>query len=190
MGLKSGLALTLLSMTFAVGSVWAQDQASKEQQRADIRNAAKEVLSDLYQKQPKAKQGIQKAAGYGVFRNFGMKILLAGGGRGKGIIVNNNTGDETFMRMVEVQAGFGMGVKKFDVVFVFENETVLAEFVESGWELGGQGTAAATSGDEGVEFAQAISVKPGIWMYQLTDKGLALELTGKGTKYYKDKDLN
>jgi len=27
-------------------------------------------------------------------------------------------------------------------------------------------------------------------MYQLTDKGLALELTAKGTKYYKDSDLN
>jgi len=27
-------------------------------------------------------------------------------------------------------------------------------------------------------------------MYQLTDKGLALELTAKGTNYYKDSDLN
>jgi DNA-binding PadR family transcriptional regulator len=27
-------------------------------------------------------------------------------------------------------------------------------------------------------------------VYQLTDAGLALELTAKGTKYYKDKDLN
>jgi hypothetical protein len=35
-----------------------------------------------------------------------------------------------------------------------------------------------------------MSVSPGIWLYQLTDDGLALELTGKGTKYYKDDDLN
>jgi len=35
-----------------------------------------------------------------------------------------------------------------------------------------------------------VSVSPGVWMYQLTDKGLALELTGKGTKYFKDDDLN
>jgi len=27
-------------------------------------------------------------------------------------------------------------------------------------------------------------------MYQLTDKGIALELTGKGTKYFKDDELN
>jgi hypothetical protein len=26
--------------------------------------------------------------------------------------------------------------------------------------------------------------------YQLTEKGVALELTAKGTKYYKDDDLN
>jgi hypothetical protein len=30
----------------------------------------------------------------------------------------------------------------------------------------------------------------GIWMYQMTDKGLALEITAKGTKYSKDDDLN
>jgi len=29
-----------------------------------------------------------------------------------------------------------------------------------------------------------------VWLYQLTDDGLALELTAKGTKYYKDKNLN
>ena len=28
-----------------------------------------------------------------------------------------------------------------------------------------------------------------VWMYQLTDAGLALELTGKGTIYYKNDDL-
>jgi len=38
--------------------------------------------------------------------------------------------------------------------------------------------------------AGAMSVSPGIWLYQLTDNGLALELTAKGTKYYKDDGLN
>jgi hypothetical protein len=38
--------------------------------------------------------------------------------------------------------------------------------------------------------AGAVSVMPGVWLYQLTDDGLALELTAKGTKYYKDDALN
>lgn len=36
----------------------------------------------------------------------------------------------------------------------------------------------------------AMPVSPGVWLYQLTDDGLALELTVKGTKYYRDDDLN
>jgi hypothetical protein len=36
----------------------------------------------------------------------------------------------------------------------------------------------------------AVPISKDIWLYQLTDKGLAAELTAKGTKYYKDDDLN
>ena len=36
----------------------------------------------------------------------------------------------------------------------------------------------------------AMSVSTGVWLYQMTDTGLAAELTAKGTKYYKDDDLN
>jgi len=38
--------------------------------------------------------------------------------------------------------------------------------------------------------AGAMSVSPGVWMYQITDDGLALELTAKGTKYMRNDDLN
>lgn len=189
MKLNAKIVFPLVCMVFAFGSGWAKE-ASKEDQRAEIRKASKDVLAELYREQPSAQKAIQNAAGYGVFKNFGMKIFVAGGGKGRGMVVNNKTGKETFMKMVEVQAGLGMGVKKFNVIFVFENPAALNEFIDSGWEVGGQTTAAAVSESEGAEFARAISVKPGVWMYQLTDTGLALELTGKGTKYYKDDDLN
>ena len=133
---------------------------------------------------------VAKSAGYAVFSNFGMKIFLAGGGSGGGIAVNNKTKKETFMRMVEVQAGLGLGVKKFRLVWVFENEGVLNRFIDSGWEFGGQATAAAKLSDQGGAFAGAMSISPGIWLYQLTDDGLALELTVKGTKYFKAGALN
>ena len=94
------------------------------------------------------------------------------------------------MKMIELQAGIGMGVKKFRQVWVFKSKNALNEFVNSGWELSGQGTAAAKSGSQGGDLAGAIAVDVDIMLYQLTDDGLALELTGKGTKYYKDDDLN
>jgi lipid-binding SYLF domain-containing protein len=104
--------------------------------------------------------------------------------------VNNATKKRTYMKMVEIQAGLGIGVKKFRLVWVFEHQKDLDDFVESGWELGGQTTAAAQVSGEGESFQGAMSVSPGIWLYQLTDDGLALELTAKGTKYYRDSDLN
>ncbi|MCB2192996.1 MAG: hypothetical protein KQI62_15605 [Deltaproteobacteria bacterium] len=151
---------------------------------------AQETLARLYKMRPSAKTVIAKADGYAVFSNFGTKILLFGGGAGKGIVFDKKAGKEIFMKMVEAQAGWGFGVKKFRLVLVFENQKDLQRFVNSGWEVGGQGSAAMKMGEEGGAYAGAISVSPGVWLYQLTDKGLAMELTGKATKYYKDSDLN
>lgn len=174
-------------VAFAPGPAHA---ASKEAQRADVRKVADQTLQRLYKLQPSARQAIQKAAGYATFSNFGMKILVAGGGKGEGIAVNNSTKQETFMKMVEVQAGLGFGIKKFRVVWVFETPAAFDTFVNSGWELGAQSTAAAQVGGKGAWAAGAMSVSPGVWLYQLTDNGIAVELTAKGTKYYKDDELN
>lgn len=162
----------------------------KQKKRQEIRKMAQQTLNRLYKIQPGAKTAIEKANGYAVFSNFGMKILLAGGGSGSGVAVNKDTNKETFMKMAEVQAGLGLGVKKFSTVFVFETKQALNNFINQGWEFGGQATAAAKAGETGSAFAGAASVAPGVWMYQLTDTGLAAEITAKGTKYYKDSKLN
>ena len=168
----------------------AEKQEEGKQEKADIRKMVNETLSRLYKIQPGAKSAISKSAGYAVFNNFGTKILVVGGGTGKGILFDKKNGKEVFMKMIEAQAGLGMGVKKFSVIFVFDKQSNVDGFVNSGWEFGGQATAAAKMGEEGGAFAGAMSVSPGVWMYQLADDGLAVELTGKGTKYYKDDDLN
>jgi len=166
------------------------DAADKEEKRQEIRKMAHETLDRLYKVHPIAKTAVQNAKGYAVFSDFGMKILLAGGGSGSGVAVNRVTKHETFMKMAEIQAGLGMGIKKFRVVFVFETEQALSSFVNQGWEFGGQATAAAKAGEKGGAYAGATAVSPGVWMYQLTDAGLAAEITAKGTKYYKDSSLN
>ena len=164
---------------------------NKEKDQKKILKMAHDTLHRLYKAEPKAKASVEGGAGYAVFSNLGVKILLAGSGSGKGIAVNNRNNHEIFMKMLEAQAGLGMGVDKFRVVFVFDNEKALDSFVNSGWQFGGQSTAAAKAGeDKGGSMAGAVSVSDGVWMYQLTDKGLAAEISATGTKYYKDDDLN
>ena len=182
------ITIALLLCSVALAAETPDPKIAKKQQ--EIRKMAKETLHALYKADPPAKAAVEKAAGYAVFSNLGVKILVAGSGNGRGLAVNNSTKKQTFMKMLEVQAGFGMGVKKFRVIFVFTTEKAMDGFINSGWEFGGQATAAAKNGDKGGGLAGAASVSDGVWMYQMTDKGLAVELTGKGTKYYKDDDLN
>jgi hypothetical protein len=44
--------------------------------------------------------------------------------------------------------------------------------------------------DTGGMFSGAVSVAPGVCLYQLTETGLSAELTVSGAKYFKDDELN
>ncbi|MEJ2333747.1 MAG: hypothetical protein P8Y08_13355 [Desulfobulbaceae bacterium] len=142
----------------------AEKQEEVKQEQADIRKMVNETLNRLYKLQPGAKSAISKSAGYAVFNNFGTKILVVGGGTGKGILFDKKNKKEVFMKMIEAQAGLGMGIKKFSVIFVFDKQSNVDSFVNSGWEFGGQATAAAKMGEEGGAFAGAMSVSPGVWI--------------------------
>ena len=181
--------LILLALVCAV-VLSAHADTDREKKQKQVRNMAQDTLRRLYKAEPRAKVSVKHASGYAVFSDVGVKILFAGSGDGKGIAVNNRSKQETFMKMLELQAGLGMGVEKFRVVFVFDNEKAFNSFVNSGWEFGDQATAAAKAGDKGGAMSGAVSVADGVWMYQLTDDGLAVELSATGTKYYKDDDLN
>ena len=182
--------LALQSNGFAQLSNPFGSQKTVAQQRQDILKKRDETLKALYQVQPKAKELIEKSVGYATFSNFGMKILIAGGGSGSGVVIQKGGAKPIYMSMAEVQAGLGFGIKSFQNIFVFQTEAALNDFVNSGWTFGGQVTAAAKYENNGEAYQDAASVAPGVLMYQLTDSGLAAEITGKGTKYYKNTDLN
>lgn len=166
------------------------DRRPAEKQKQVISEKSAEVLGKLYAAKPEARQTVEQAYGYATFSNFGVKIFFAGSGTGRGLAVNNRTGAKVFMNMAELQAGLGLGVKKFMLVWVFSTEKAFNSFVNSGWEIGGQASAAAKAGDKGGAYQGAIQISDDIWVYQMTESGLAVELTAKGTKYYKDNDLN
>lgn len=178
------LAVTLL----AAGLSSAKD--SPDQKREKSRKMAAQTLEDLYKVQPTARAAIRKSAGYAVFNNMGVNVLLLSTARGAGIAVNSKTKRETFMKMISAGGGLGLGVKDYRVIFVFENDKALARFLDSGWSGSAQTDAAAKAGKSGAAYSGAVEVDPGVWVYQITKNGLALQLTLQGTKYYKDDDLN
>ena len=180
------LAGALLALSLVAGA----NAQSRSERQADAREGARQTLARLYEVQPAARNAVTKAAGYAVFTDFGLKLFIAGGGKGSGVAVNNKTKKETFMRMLQVQAGLGFGIQKFRMVWVFETQQAFDSFVNTGWEFGAQATAAVRGDGQGAFAAGALSVSPGVWVYQLTEDGLALELSATGTKYFRDDELN
>jgi lipid-binding SYLF domain-containing protein len=181
--IASILAITMLSGGLCVA---ADDN---EEKRDKTRKMAAQTLQDLYKLEPASQAAIQKSAGYAVFNNTGVNLLLSTA-RGSGITVNTKSNQETFMKMGSVGAGLGLGVKDYRVVFVFADDKALTQFLDSGWSGSAQTDAAAKAGKKGAAYSGAVEVAPGVWVYEITKNGLALQLTLQGTKYYKDEDLN
>lgn len=179
------LLITLVGLT-ACASNSANTVAEKRQSVLSMRSA---VLSELFRLKPSVESQLASSAGYAVFDNTNVNLLLASFGGGYGVVKNNATGKQTYMKMAEVGVGLGAGIKDFRVVFVFHKQDVLKRFVEQGWAFGAQADAAAKAGEKGAAAGGEVTVD-NMTIYQITKNGLALQATVKGTKYWPDEELN
>jgi lipid-binding SYLF domain-containing protein len=182
------LYVVVFAMLLSIGAAMAKE--TTEQKRETVQKMASDTLDQLYKIQPDSRAAIEKSAGYAVFDNTGVHVLLVSSAHGSGVAINSKTKQNTFMKMISAGAGLGVGVKDYRVIFVFEDQKALDSFVNSGWQASTEADAAAKTSTKGGAYSGAVAVAPGVWVYQITKEGLALQLTLQGTKYYKDDDLN
>ena len=183
------LIIITVATGLLMGTAPAISADSKQERRAEIQAMRATVLKDLYRIKPDTRAQIAASPGYAVFNNKNVNVLIASFGGGHGIVHDNKTKRDTYMKMGEVGIGLGMGIKDFRAVFVFHSPDVMRKFIDSGWEFGGHADAAAKTGSTGGAVSGEVLID-GITVYQLTEHGLALQATLKGTKYFKDADLN
>jgi len=164
--------------------------AGKTEDRNEIKQSRKEILSRLYKEEPEVKSKIARAAGYATFSNIGVNVVFFSAGGGRGVVHDNKTGKDTYMSMASAGVGIGLGIKDFRAVFVFHDRSAMKSFIEDGWDFSGQADAAAKAGRKGDEGSAAGSIINGVDVYQMTETGLALQATLQGTKYWVNKKLN
>jgi len=162
---------------------------SPSDKRAVIQSMKNKTLVELYQRRPEAQGLIGRSKGYAVFSNANVNLLLASFGAGYGVVIDNNTGKNTYMNMGELGLGIGLGVKDFRIIMAFHTKQSLTRFLEHGWAFGGQADAAAKAGDKGEAIGKEITVDD-VTLFQLTENGLALQATIKGTKFWSADELN
>ena len=178
-----------LGAVLLAGGCSAPKGATIAERKANARQMRDTTLRELYEKRPEAVEKIARAAGYGVFSDWNVNLILLSTGNGWGVVVDKKTGKETFMNMAQLGIGLGLGAKDFRAVFIFRSEEALRKFIHSGWEFGGHADAAAVAGEKGGQ-ASAAGTFQDIEIYQFTKNGLALQATIAGTKYWRDKELN
>ena len=161
-----------------------------DEQRAELQEARSNALEKLMQADPGMKSVLAESKGYAVFSNMGVNLFLVSTQRGGGILRDNRNGDDVYMKMFSAGGGIGYGVKEFAAIFVFHTDTALNQFVTEGWDFSAQADAKAKYEDEGDGAEAAVTAMPGTSLYQLTENGLAAQVTLQGTKFWNDEDLN
>ena len=166
------------------------DKKGPEEERQELQQARSAAMDKLYREKPEARDKLRSARGYAVFSNIGLNLGFVSSQRGGGILRDNRTGKDTYMNMFSAGGGWGLGVKDFAVILVFETNEALDQFMTSGWDFSAQADANLESESEGDGVETAVTAMPGTEIYQLTDAGVALQATLQGTKFWVNEDLN
>lgn len=198
----NGITTTLFILILSLGmtpTIYAQDaekEAKSEKKLAKQRKAFQKnkttAVSEMYNAYPESKAIMAKSYGYAAFANTGVNLFVLASGNGGGMAHNNKTGAEVYVKMISVGAGVGIGYKKYFAVFLFDDKAAYDNFLEVGWSADGQADATADSGKEGEGGSAAVgmNVSEGVTLYQIADKGLALQATVQGTKFVVSDELN
>ncbi len=186
---KKAALLTLLVLALALTGCSPGGKLTNDEKIQAIDTMADEALQRLYTEKPSTKDEVKEAAGYAAFSNANINIIFASAGGGYGVVVDNASGDKTYMKMGSGGLGLGLGAKDYRQVMIFNTQETMDMFVDSGWTFGGHADAAAKAGDKGGA-AGGEGALGQVKVYAMTETGLALQATVTGTKYYKDKELN
>ena len=182
------LAVLMVCMMTATAMAASQEKVQKE--RAEIDELSVKALQNLYTKVPSAERVIENCYAYATLSNTGIKLGIFGDAHGRGVAINNTTGERVYLRMKEMGIGLGLGVKEYDLIFVMGTEEAWNTFISGDIKFASSAEASASDGQEGGSVEGASIAAKGVWVYQMTKKGLALDASIKGTKIYGDKDLN
>lgn len=202
---KLGIALALMSALAAsanaadAGTGSAASNSATTLSPAEVAKQRKEILAmrdatlkRLYKVKPAVRNEIAKAEGYAVFDANQANVILLVAGSGEGVLVDNATGQNTFMKMKRLGTGPGIGFKKYKQIMVFKSRKLVDTFKTVGADVtaSSDATLKLSEHNEGKGVDGVVSLDPMVLVYQITDKGALLQANWGGMAYLPNSDLN
>ena len=186
---KLAIKSVFVAAVLALTSCASMGDGTVAEKRQAILDMQQNALARLYTEKPDTRSQVRDAAGYAVFTNANINVIFFAAGTGYGVVNNQITGTKSYMNMAEGGVGLGLGAKDYRVVMVFHTQKAMSYFIENGWTVGGNADAAAKAGNKGMS-AEGEGYLGNVTVYTMTESGLALQATVKGTKFWVDKELN
>jgi lipid-binding SYLF domain-containing protein len=126
------------------------------EKRANVLKQRDAMIAQLIASDPAISNTLKTAAGYATFTQVNVNLLLLSTANGYGVVVNNKTGKDTFMRVASLGYGVGAGIRDLRVIFIFQDAAVMNQFITQGWQFGGQADAAAKYQNNGISADQTV----------------------------------
>lgn len=159
------------------------------EKRADVQQMRREALATFYANVPQMRDQLANAPGFGAFSGVSTQTIFVSSGNGFGVIRDNATGQDTYMRAVKLGGGLGAGVQGVEAIVVFHDAKTMRDMLAHGWGVTGKAEAAAKVDTAGGATAAVITL-PGMSIYRFTKSGVMLGGALEGVKIWPDQELN
>ena len=115
-----GAALFLQACT----AIPVEQRADK---RAELNRVAEETIALMVKQDPDLSQALEKSEGYFVSRVSSANVAVIGGAQGIGVLVDNTSGDCSYLNVKRFDLGAGLGVRYFRVLVLIETREAFEE---------------------------------------------------------------
>lgn len=180
------LTVGAMALSLVAGSALAATKAEKQKEVIAKTSAA---LQKFYTAKPELKAAVAKAPGYAIFTTYGVSFIIGGSG-GTGVVHDNKTKKNTFMKLGSASVGAQLGAAENDVLVIFKTAAAMNDFVTNGWGVTGGAAATAGAGGSSVGGAQGTSATDTSQTFTRTQNGVQAGVAIAGVKAWKDDELN
>jgi hypothetical protein len=179
--LKSLAVILCMALLGACSSIPVEQ---REARRAEIDRDADETVALLKEKEPEFAEALERSAGYFTSRVSSTTVAIVGGAQGIGVLVDNDTGDRTYMNIRRADLGVGLGVRTFRVLLLAEDAAALESMSDKRYF-----SAVATEATAGKKGGTGGYIAGGLRAFVISDSGASLAATARIVKMSVNEDL-
>ena len=176
------IIVAILALLQACTSIPVEQRPDR---RAELNRTADETVAMLVEKDPSIQDALDHSVGYFTSEVSAANVALIGGAQGIGVLVDQRTGERTFLNVKRFDLGPGLGVRYFRILVIIDDPDLL-EQVSRGKTFTAGG-ADITAGSAGT--ASTVAAKKGWSVHMVEDSGASVTATARMISLRVNRDL-